>query len=104
MLAWGLGLWAAGDEPFYCAVIRDLTERRTSRFFIENMLAAQDTERRRIARELHDETGQALTSLLVLLRTVSNTVGAEPARAPLDQCQQVVEKLVDQHRSRVATQ
>lgn len=39
------------------------------------LVQAQETERRRVARELHDEAGQALTSLMVGLRLLENELG-----------------------------
>ncbi|MBI3761538.1 MAG: GAF domain-containing protein, partial [Chloroflexi bacterium] len=40
---------------------------------LAQVIAAQEAERKRIARELHDETGQSLTALLVGLRTLEQT-------------------------------
>ena len=58
-------------------VIRDITEHAQQEDvrnrLIEQVMTAQDDERRRIARELHDETGQSLTALLVGLRTIEGS-------------------------------
>ena len=39
---------------------------------LEKIIVAQEEERKRIARELHDDTGQAITSLMVGLRAASD--------------------------------
>jgi len=59
------------------AVAIDLSER-VGRRAVRALLEGQETERRRLARELHDETGQALASILLGLKGLEREVGAEP--------------------------
>jgi signal transduction histidine kinase len=64
------------------AVAVDLSER-VGRDAMRRVVAAQELERARLARELHDETGQALTSILLGLKGVEQEVATEEARAAL---------------------
>jgi signal transduction histidine kinase len=48
--------------------------RRVSRDAMRRVVRAQELERKRLARELHDETGQALTSILLGLKSLEQAV------------------------------
>ena len=61
------------------AVAVDLSER-VSRDAVRRVVEAQELERRRLARELHDETGQALTSILLGLKTLEQSIESEEGR------------------------
>jgi signal transduction histidine kinase len=60
------------------AVAVDLSER-VARETVRRVLDAQELERRRLARELHDETGQALTSMLLGLKAIRGAADDEEA-------------------------
>jgi signal transduction histidine kinase len=57
----------------------DLSQR-VSRDSLRRVVEAQELERKRLARELHDETGQALTSILLGLRSLEEGPAAAQVR------------------------
>ncbi len=71
------------------AVAVDLSER-VARDSLRGVVAAQELERRRLARELHDETGQALTSILLGLRAMEDAKSDEQVRAAAAQLRELV--------------
>jgi len=64
--------------------------RRVARDALQRVVSAQEQERRRLARELHDETGQALTSILLGLRTIEEAKGEVELDAALTEVRDLV--------------
>jgi PAS domain S-box-containing protein len=73
-----------GEVVCHIGIKRDITERKRAdqirSRLLEQVISAQEEERGRIARELHDETGQSLTALLVGLRTLEAAQSLEAAK------------------------
>jgi two-component system, NarL family, sensor histidine kinase DevS len=71
------------------AVAIDLSQR-VARDALQRVVGAQELERRRLARELHDETGQALTSILLGLRSIEEAPTDEEMRSAVTEVRNLV--------------
>jgi two-component system sensor histidine kinase UhpB len=73
---------------------------------LRRVVAAQETERQRVARDLHDATGQSLTALGLGLRGVATSLQADSAGAPaagkLRQLESLVNNALDELRRLIA--
>ncbi len=64
--------------------------QRVARDALQRVVTAQELERRRLARELHDETGQALTSILLGLRGLEDVHDEAALRAAVGEVRELV--------------
>ena len=69
-------------------------ERATS---TARVLTAQEAERRRIAQELHDEVGQSMTAILLVLGRAADDA-EQPLRDELHQAQEITRESLDEVR------
>lgn len=94
--------------PAVQVVMRDITTRKRAqaelhdsrqqlRALSAKVLAAQETERRRIAHELHDELGQALTAIKINL-LADDRWGRQGGNAPMAENIRIVEQALQQVR------
>ena len=90
----------AGGIKGTVGIARDITERKQTeealrqserelRFLSNQLLTAQEKERRRLSIELHDELGQALMVLKLKVRSIQRALGAGQARLN-GKCNQVI--------------
>jgi two-component system, NarL family, sensor histidine kinase UhpB len=86
----------------HLATLRDVTERKQAEARLRNLshrlVTAQEKERRRLARELHDEVGQSLTALKIYLDRSSSarSTGDGPE---LGEAREALRELMAQVRS-----
>ncbi len=62
------------------------------------LFEVQEEERRRLARDLHDDVGQALTALKIQLESVARAGGEAAARSRVDECVDTVQHTLERVR------
>jgi two-component system, chemotaxis family, CheB/CheR fusion protein len=94
----------SNEAPVVLEINTDITARRSSedalRRLSGRLMQVQDDERRRIAREMHDSTGQKLAALRINLDMfVSKRDGGEEGRSLLTESISLVEQLTQEIRT-----
>lgn len=98
-LSLGVGPSGAEAPAVLMAILSDLTERKRAEaihlVLAKRLLSVEVEERRRIARELHDETGQSLTALLVGLRVIEERTRVPEVRDAARRLRKIAAETVD---------
>lgn len=82
--------------------VRDITERKRAEDVLQTysrrLIEAQEAERQKIARELHDEIGQVLTAVSLNLQAIKSTCDTESCVPRIDESMNIVEEALKQVR------
>jgi len=79
------------------SLMQELREKEEMRLqLLEKVMTAQEEERKRISRELHDETSQALTSLMVGLKVLESEASLCSVGDRLQDMRQIVSQTLEE--------
>jgi len=101
---WTSPLWAKDEIGSLGAAFDEMSEELKQKEemrgrLLGKVISAQEEERKRIARELHDETGQALTSLMVGLKFIEDSSTNTHAKKQTSQLRALASQTLDEvHR------
>ena len=93
----------AGQIVTWIVVARDITERKTTEAGLRQMsrriLEAQEAERQRVARELHDSVNQLIASAKMRVHRVEENARLNPAaRELLARCDELLVRALEENR------
>ena len=82
--------------------VRDITERKRAEDVLQTysrrLIEAQEAERQKIARELHDEIGQVLTAVNLNLQAIKSTCDTGACMPRIDESMAIVDEALKQVR------
>jgi len=91
---------ATGTVVYYEGIVEDITERKqveTERVrLLRRLVTAEEHERRRISRELHDQMGQSLAALMLGLKSLQDSDQFRSEHARLQQLQNLTDQLANE--------
>jgi PAS domain S-box-containing protein len=93
--------FSVAGQVFVFGVVHDITERMqieaVQKSFALRMLQTLEAERQRVARELHDDVGQAIASVGALLEQLELTPGAVPedGRSTLGATRSLIDQITE---------
>ena len=95
-------IFAKGVAVGVQGCMRDISERKrvqaAARTYSRRVIEAQEAERRRISRELHDQVGQILTAVKMNLHSLWEKCTAPEILASIQDNMEVIDEAVDQVR------
>jgi signal transduction histidine kinase len=101
---WESPVWAKDEIGKLGAAFNQMSEElkhkeKMREQLLAKVISAQEEERKRIARELHDETGQALTSLMVGMRFVEELASADKVKGKVTELRALAAQTLEEvHR------
>jgi signal transduction histidine kinase len=87
------------NEELKTEIAQRLKAQKRLQTLSSKLIEAQEAERRRLARELHDEIGQALTAVKINLQTLQHSSNVNEAELSLPDSIDIVEIALQQVRS-----
>lgn len=100
---WRTPIWAKDEIGALGRAFNEMSEQLRHKEqmrlqLLAKVISAQEEERKRIARELHDETGQALTSLIVGLKTIEDATNTPQVNRKTTELRAVAAQTLDEVR------